>query len=75
MTPKYALKHEDGRYYSFAGGDLYDGPQFSKDPRNAKIMNIQGARSVQKRLEDRHVHGERFELVAESEVIAKWCHR
>lgn len=71
MKPKYALRHADGRYYSFAGGQTYDGPQFSKDPRNAKLMSIQGARSVQVRLADRAFHGEQFELVTENEILDK----
>lgn len=60
---QHALRHKDGRWYSFAGGKNYDGPQFSKDYRNAKIMSIQGARSVQKLLADPAYHGESFELV------------
>ena len=66
--PKFALRHADGRYYSFAGGNIYDGPQFSKDWRNAKLMTIQGATSVQKRLASKQWHGERFELVPQTEI-------
>lgn len=57
---KYVVKHEDGRYYSFTDQTNYDGPQFSKDIRNAKVMTAQGAGKVIKLLSDPKWHGETF---------------
>lgn len=57
---KYVVKHEDGRYYSFTDQDTYDGPQFSRDIRDAKVMSPQGAGKVIKMLADRNWYGQTF---------------
>lgn len=69
VRPKcYFLKHADGRFYSFTDQATYDGPQFSKDYRDAKLMSRQGAANVQRRLLDPRWHGERFEIIHETEA-------
>lgn len=61
---KYILRSLDGkRYYSFAGGDYYDGPQFSTDIRNAKRFSLKGAVNVKGRLANRKWYGEDFEVI------------
>lgn len=61
---EYVLVSLDGkRYYSFAGGDYYDGPQFSTDIRNAKRFTIHGAKNVRGRLMNRKWYGEEFQIL------------
>lgn len=69
MEPKnYYLRHADGRFYSFVDQRTYDGPQFCRDYRSAKLFSRRGAANVQRRLLDPKWHGERFEIVHESEI-------
>ena len=62
---KYILRSAEDkrRYYSFAGGDDYDGPQFSTDIRNAKRFSLRGAQSIKGRLASNSWWGEVFEII------------
>lgn len=70
MTPRarYVLRHADGRYYSFTDRHHYDGPQFSKDPGNAKRMTAAGCSQAQRMLANPKFHGETFERIPVEEI-------
>lgn len=64
----FVLRHADGRFYAFSDRKTYCGPQFTNDSRDAKRMTRAGAASTQRMLINPKLHGERFEIVHESEL-------
>lgn len=68
--PLYVLRNAKGEYYSFTDQNTYDGPQFSRDPGNAKQMSAQGCGNVRKLLAKPSYHGVQFERIAVSDLIA-----
>ncbi|WP_274644125.1 hypothetical protein [Pseudomonas serbica] len=65
----YTLRNAKGEYYSFADQANYDGPQLSRDPRNAKQMTAQGCGAVKRWLANPKYHGVEFERVAVIDMI------
>lgn len=59
---KYVLVDKKGRYYMFWDKQTYGEPEFSKDPKNAKVMTAQGCASAKRMLDKDGYYVERQEI-------------